>query len=168
MNKKISRILRTNITLFSLCLVAFVIAAIPVSPVLALAEAVVVVLVFLLSRRNSASAQQSVRQYMQRYNGGMDSARSANTLYAPMGMVVFDFDTKVILWANDNFLTLAGKDEGVFETPIDEVVPKFPVHWLVEGKSCTKGENHAILQANRRISAFFLVCFPAAQPVRVG
>ncbi len=30
MNKKISRILRTNITLFSLCLVAFVLAAIPV------------------------------------------------------------------------------------------------------------------------------------------
>ncbi|MBQ6711992.1 MAG: DHH family phosphoesterase, partial [Clostridia bacterium] len=134
MNKKISRILRTNIALFSLCLVAFVVAAVPVSPVLALAEAVVVVLVFLLSRRNSASAQQSVRQYMQRYNGGMDSARSANMLYAPMGMVVFDFDTKAILWANDNFLELAGKDEGVFETPIDEVVPEFPGHWLVEGK----------------------------------
>ena len=134
MNKKISRILRTNIALFSLCLVAFVVAAVPVSPVLALAEAVVVVLVFLLSRRNSASAQQSVRQYMQRYNGGMDSARSANMLYAPMGMVVFDFDTKAILWANDNFLALAGKDEGVFETPIDEVVPEFPGHWLVEGK----------------------------------
>ena len=110
MNKKISRILRTNITLFSLCLVAFVIAAIPVSPVLALAEAVVVVLVFLLSRRNSASAQQSVRQYMQRFSGGMDSARSANMLYAPMGMVVFDFDSKAILWANDRFLELAGKD----------------------------------------------------------
>ena len=134
MNKKISRILRTNITLFSLCLVAFVIAAIPVSPVLALVEAVVVVLVFLLSRRNSASAQQSVRQYMQRFSGGMDSARSANMLYAPMGMVVFDFDSKAILWANDRFLELADKDEGVFETPIDEVVPEFPSHWLVEGK----------------------------------
>ena len=46
MNRKISRILRTNIILYSICLVLFALAAIPVSPILAAAEAVVVVLVF--------------------------------------------------------------------------------------------------------------------------
>ena len=66
MNRKISRILKTNIALYSLCLVAFVVAAIPVSPILAAAEAAAVVLIFLLSRRNSASAQKSVKQYMER------------------------------------------------------------------------------------------------------
>ena len=120
--------------LYSLCLVLFVAAAVPVSPLLAAAEAVVMVLVFVVSRRNSLSAQKNVKQYMERYTGGMDSARSSNTLYAPMGMVVFDFETNSILWGNDRFLSLSGRKEDLFDAQIDDVVPGFPTHWLVEGK----------------------------------
>ena len=134
MTRKISRILKTNMILYSLCLVLFVVAAVPVSPLLAAAEAVVMVLVFVISRRNSLSAQKNVKQYMERYTGGMDSARSSNTLYAPMGMVVFDFDSNSILWGNDRFLSLSGRKEDLFDAQIDEVVPGFPTHWLVEGK----------------------------------
>ena len=134
MTRKISRILKTNMILYSLCLVLFVVAAVPVSPLLAAAEAVVMVLVFVVSRRNSLSAQKNVKQYMERYTGGMDSARSSNTLYAPMGMVVFDFETNSILWGNDRFLSLSGRKEDLFDAQIDEVVPGFPTHWLVEGK----------------------------------
>ena len=134
MTRKISRILKTNMILYSLCLVLFVAAAVPVSPLLAAAEAVVMVLVFVVSRRNSLSAQKNVKQYMERYTGGMDSARSSNTLYAPMGMVVFDFETNSILWGNDRFLSLSGRKEDLFDAQIDDVVPGFPTHWLVEGK----------------------------------
>ena len=134
MTRKISRILKTNMILYSLCLVLFVVAAVPVSPLLAAAEAVVMVLVFVISRRNSLSAQKNVKQYMERYTGGMDSARSSNMLYAPMGMVVFDFDSNSILWGNDRFLSLSGRKEDLFDAQIDEVVPGFPTHWLVEGK----------------------------------
>ena len=134
MNRKISRILRTNIVLYSLCMIAFVVAAIPVSPALAAAEGVVVVLVFLLSRRNSVSAQKSVKQYMERYTGGMDSARSSNMLYAPMGMVVFDMDSNTVLWGNDRFRQMAGREEDLFDVQIDDVIEGFQTHWLVEGK----------------------------------
>ena len=134
MNRKISRILRTNIVLYSLCMIAFVVAAIPVSPALAAAEGVVVVLMFLLSRRNSVSAQKSVKQYMERYTGGMDSARSSNMLYAPMGMVVFDMDSNTVLWGNDQFRQMAGREEDLFDVQIDDVIEGFQTHWLVEGK----------------------------------
>ncbi len=134
MNRKISRILKTNIALYSLCLIAFVAAAIPVSPALAAAEAAAVVLIFLLSRRNSVSAQQSVKQYMERYTGGMDSARASNMLYAPVGMVVFDVDTNTILWGNDQFMQMSGRKEDLFDAQIDDVIVDFRTHWLVEGK----------------------------------
>lgn len=134
MNRKISRILRTNIILYSICLVLFVLAAVVVSPVLAAAEAVVVVLVFLLSRRNSVSAQKSVKQYMERFSGGMDSARSSNMLYAPMGMVVFDMDSNAILWGNDSFREMAGREEDLFDVQIDDVIGQFNTRWLLEGK----------------------------------
>ncbi len=134
MNRKISRILKTNILLYSVCLVAFVLAAIPVSPLLAIGEAAAVVLIFLVSRRNSASAQKSVRQYMERFTGGMDSARASNMLYAPMGIAVFDFDSGNILWANESFMEISGRKEDLFDTPMEDVVPAFSTHWLVEGK----------------------------------
>ena len=134
MNRKISRILKTNIVLYSLCMIAFVVAAIPVSPILAAAEAVAVVLILLLSRRNSASAQKSVKQYMERYTGGMDSARTSNMLYAPVGMLVFDVDTNTILWGNDQFMQIAGRKEDLFDAQLDDVVMNFQTRWLVEGK----------------------------------
>lgn len=134
MNKKISRILRTNTMLYLLCMVLFVVAAFSVSPLLALAEAAVVVLIFFVSRRNNINAQQSVRQYMERYNGGMDSARSSNALYTPLAMVVFGMENGEILWSNERFLQMIGKEEGVYDSYMDQVIPGFPTHWLLEGK----------------------------------
>ena len=134
MNKKITRVLKTNMAIYSLCLVAFVAAACFVSPLLAIGEAVVVVLIFLLSRRNTRAAQQSVRQYMERYTGGMDSARSSNMLYTPLAMVVFDPYEGDILWANDNFLQLTEQKDTVFDSKVDQIVPELPTHWLLEGK----------------------------------
>ena len=44
MSKKIIRGFRTNMTLYSLCLIAFVAVTVPFEPLLALAEAVVAVI----------------------------------------------------------------------------------------------------------------------------
>ena len=66
MSKKIIRGFRTNMTLYSLCLIAFVAVTVPFEPLLALAEAAVAVLVILVGRRRTKMAQASVRQYMDR------------------------------------------------------------------------------------------------------
>ena len=134
MNRKIARILRTNMTLTSLCLVAFVAAAIPVDIRLAVGEAVVAVIIILLGLRRSRSTQQSMRQYVERVNGGIDSARSSNTLYAPLPMMVFDVNTDEVLWGNEGFVQLTDQKDGVFQMKMDSVVPGFSKHWLLEGK----------------------------------
>ena len=64
MNKRIARLLRTNITIFSLCLVLFALAAIPFDVRLAIGEGVAAVAFFLLGRRRSKATQQSLRQYI--------------------------------------------------------------------------------------------------------
>ena len=134
MNRRLARILRANTTLTSLCLVAFVAAAIPVDIRLAVAEAIVAALVILLNLRRSRSTQQSMRQYVERINGGMDSARSSNMLYAPLPMMVFNVNTDEVVWGNDGFLQLTSQKDGVFELKVEEVIPGFGKHWLLEGK----------------------------------
>ena len=134
MSKKIIRGFRTNMTLYSLCLIAFVAVTVPFEPLLALAEAVVAVLVILVGRRRTKMAQASVRQYMDRVSGGMDTARSSNMLYAPLPMLVFDVTTGEILWCNDMFMQLTAQKEKIFETAVDTVIPDFTYRWLIDGK----------------------------------
>ena len=120
--------------LYSLCLVVFVIVTIPFEPLLALAEGAVAVVVLLVGRSRNKMAQASVRQYMDRVSGGMDSARSSNMLYAPLPMLVFDVTTGEVLWSNDMFLQLTEQKEKIFEMLVDAVVPDFTSRWLLEGK----------------------------------
>ena len=134
MSKKIIRGFRTNMALYGMCLIAFVIVTIPFEPMLALGEAAVAVVVLLVGSRRNKMAQASVRQYMDRVSGGMDSARSSNMLYAPLPMLVFDATTGEVLWSNDMFLQLTSQKEKIFEMLVDTVVPDFSYRWLLDGK----------------------------------
>ena len=135
MNKKLTNVLRTNVTLYFICLVLFALAAIPFDVRLAIGEGAAAVLLLIIARRRSRSVQQSMRQYMDRFTGGMDSARSSNMLFAPLPMMVFDADTQAVVWCNDGFLELTEQKEGVFDAHLNAVVPSFSVRWLLEGKN---------------------------------
>lgn len=135
MNKRIARLLRTNITIFSLCLVLFALAAIPFDVRLAIGEGLAAVAFFLLGRRRSKATQQSLRQYIQRFYGGMDSARSSNMLFTPLPMMVFDLATEDILWSSESFLQLTEQREGIFDAHLETVFPNISFHWLLEGKT---------------------------------
>lgn len=120
--------------LYGLCLAAFVVAAVPFSPLLAVAEALVSALVIYVGIRRNRMAQHSVRQYLDRVSGGIDTARSSNMLYAPLPMLVFDLNTGEILWGNDRFLALTDLKEKMFEALVGDVIPGFDGHWMLEGK----------------------------------
>ena len=134
MSKKLIRGFRTNIMLYGVCLLAFVVATIPFSPLLAVGEALVSVLVLYVGVRRNRMAQHSVRQYLDRVSGGLDTARSSNMLYTPLPMLVFDPESGEILWGNDRFIALTDLKDKLFEVSLGDVVPGFDAHWLREGK----------------------------------
>ena len=72
MNKKLTNVLRTNVTLYFICLVLFALAAIPFDVRLAIGEGAAAVVLLIIARRRSRSVQQSMRQYMDRFAGGME------------------------------------------------------------------------------------------------
>ncbi|MEA5144040.1 MAG: DHH family phosphoesterase [Oscillibacter sp.] len=135
MSKRIARALSTNIALYSVCLILFIVATIPFKPLLAAGEAVLAIGLFIYSRRKGHLMQQRMRQYMERMAGGMDSAARSNMLFAPMPMMVFDVNTEEVLWSNEEFLHLTNEHEQIFESRLSTVVPGFSKRWLVEGKS---------------------------------
>ena len=134
LSKKLIRGFRTNIMLYGVCLLAFVVATIPFSPLLAVGEALVSVLVLYVGVRRNRMAQHSVRQYLDRVSGGLDTARSSNMLYTPLPMLVFDPESGEILWGNDRFIALTDLKDKLFEVSVSNAVPGFDAHWLREGK----------------------------------
>ena len=98
-------------------------------------EFFVLLVFFLLGRRRSKATQQSLRQYIQRFYGGMDSARSSNMLFTPLPMMVFDLATEDILWSSESFLQLTEQREGIFDAHLETVFPNISFHWLLEGKT---------------------------------
>ena len=151
MNKKLGRILRTNSALYLVGLLVFTAVAFVVDYRLGIIEAVLSAGVFLAGLHHSKRTQQTVRQFLDRMAGGMDSARSTNMLYAPLPMVVFNADTDEVVWGNDEFMRLTEKKDSVFESRMETVIPGFHKNWLLEGKR----ESPELVSWNHRLYRVF-------------
>ncbi|MCX4371573.1 MAG: DHH family phosphoesterase [Dysosmobacter sp.] len=133
-NKKLSRLLEPNLQLYFLCLLAFTLAAVTVSPLLALAEGVATVALYAYFIRSNKKRRQSVLQYIDNVTGNVDTASKSTLINSPLPIMVFRPDTGEVIWSNESFLQLAGVREHLFEIKVEDAVPEFSVQWLLEGR----------------------------------
>jgi len=86
----------------------------------------------------SARGRKSRRELMQYIEGIMYDAESAknNTLMNfPLPIAVFKLDDSQIIWGNQIFFNICGRDKPVFDAKISSLVPSFSGKWLYEGKN---------------------------------
>ena len=133
-NKKLSRLLEPNLKLYFLCMVLFCCAAAVVSPLLALAEAAVIVALYAYFTKANQKRRQGILQYIDSLTGSVDTASKSTLINSPLPIMVFRPDTGEVIWSNEDFLQLAGVREHLFEMKVEDAVPEFPVQWLLEGK----------------------------------
>ena len=133
-NKKLSRLLEPNLKLYFLCLALFVIAAIPVSLPLALAEGAALAVLYVYFTRRNQKRRQTILQYIDNVTGSVDTASKSTLINSPLPIMVFRPDTGEVIWSNENFLQLAGVREHLFEMKVEDAVPGFPIQWLLERK----------------------------------
>ena len=133
-NKKLSRLLEPNLKLYFLCMVLFCCAAAVVSPLLALAEAAVIVALYAYFTKANQKRRQGILQYIDSLTGSVDTASKSTLINSPLPIMVFRPDTGEVIWSNENFLQLAAVREHLFEMKVEDAVPEFPVQWLLEGK----------------------------------
>ena len=113
-NKKLSRLLEPNLQFYFFCLLAFTLAAVTVSPPLALAEGIATVALYAYFVRSNKKRRQSVLQYIDNVTGNVDTASKSTLINSPLPIMVFRPDTGEVIWSNDNFLQLAGVREHLF------------------------------------------------------
>ena len=83
-NKKLSRLLQPNLQLYFLCLLAFTLAAVTVSPLLAAAEGVATVALYAYFVRSNKRRRQSVLQYIDNVTGNVDTASKSTLINSPL------------------------------------------------------------------------------------
>ena len=133
-NKKLSRLLEPNLQLYFLCMTLFCIATAAVSPLLAVGEGIVTAALYIYFTKSNQKRRQGVLQYIDNLTGSVDTASKSTLINSPLPIMVFRPDTGEVIWSNENFLQLAGVREHLFEMKVEDAVPDFSTHWLLEGK----------------------------------
>ena len=150
-NKKLSRLLEPNMNLYVFCLILFAVAAIPASPLLAVAEGILAVALYLYMKKSNQKRRQKMLQYIDSVTGSVDTASKSTLINSPLPIMVFRPDTGEVIWSNEDFLQLAGAREHLFEMKVEDAVPEFPVQWLLEGKQeCP----HRVVMNHRRFRVY--------------
>ena len=135
MNQKLTALLSPRFGLYFLCLLLFAGAsAITKNYYLAVAEAVAAVLLFLGYHLSGARRRRETEKYLRRLAGNVGLAAKDTMLNCPMPVVMFQPDTGDVVWSNDRFLSVIGKEEHLFDTKLSSAVPGFDTRWLLEGK----------------------------------
>ena len=119
MNKKLSRLIEPNLQPYFLCLILFIAITIPIKPVLAAAEGVALVALYIYHRRQSMRRYRNVAAYIETITGGTDSITRNNLLNTPLPVVVFRADSGEVVWANQGFAALVDEDDDVLDMRIE-------------------------------------------------
>ena len=144
MNKKgLSNLLEPSFQLYFVVLALFaLVTAVAGKYLLAVAEALVIFVLFLYFRRRDAQRRRDILNYIENISGDIDMATKDTVVNAPLPMVIFRPDTGEIVWSNNLFLHITGEKEHLFDRKISEAVPDFDARWLMEGKSQCPTEIH--------------------------
>lgn len=134
-NRRISKLVDPSFRLYFVVVFLFAALTLRVSIPLALCEGAAMAFLWWYFRHTAKKRRDGIRQYIDDMADDMTTADKASMLSAPFAMMVFRPDTQEILWSNDSFLQLTGVREDIFDNRMEDVLPDFPTHWLLEGKT---------------------------------
>lgn len=152
MNRTLSRLLGPRFGLYFLVMIVFAaITALLGNVQMALGEAAVVLVLYLLYLRASLLRRREATRYLDQLLGSVDEATRDSTLNCPLPVMMFRPDTEEIVWSNDRFLHLSGDRNRLFDTKLADIAPQFDSRWLLEGKhECP----HEVAMGRRRYQVF--------------
>lgn len=138
-NKKIQRLVEPGIRLFLAFLVIFSGVTFFFNLKLAAAESIVTMLLIVYSVIDARKKRRELVEYIESVTYNVESAKKDTLLNFPLPMVVFRLDDKQIIWGNQVFFKICGKDKPSFEARMTDLVPDFSAKWLTEGKNRCPG-----------------------------
>ncbi len=140
MKTRIKHILEPGMTLYFIVMLVFAVIALLLKQYfLAAIELTITLLMFIYHRTERAWRQKEIDGYVHTALASLVGA-SQDMLSLPFPMALIKISSSEVLWSNDSFHEIAGRDSGIFEKKIHEIFPGFSTTWLAEGKQEQPGE----------------------------
>lgn len=134
MNKKLSRLFSTNLTVyFTVMVLICLVSWCRRTYILAACETIATIGLFIYYKIRSVRRRKAIAQYLQDASISVDSV-SNEEMSIPVPAVILNMTDQEIMWCNDAFMKLAGATDSLFEVSLSEIFPDFPTDWLTEGR----------------------------------
>ncbi len=101
---------------------------------LALAEAAAAVILFVVSRVSERRRQRELKKYIETVAYETEEARNSTVMSFPLPMVTYMLDSGRIVWGNQEFFTLCGKNRPQIGAYMSDLIPAYDGKWILEGK----------------------------------
>ena len=135
MNKKLSRMFMTNLTLYFVVMALFcVITLILHAPVIAIVEAVIFLVLAFYYKASTSRRKREIGQYLQDANISVDSV-SGEEMTIPVPAAILNMTDSEIMWCNDAFMQLADASDNLFDISLSTLLPYFDTQWLLDGRT---------------------------------
>lgn len=135
LNKKLQRFAEPGVKMYILIMCVFAALTIFYSRELAAAEAVVITGLMVFSVVRARKNRRELMQYIESVTYDAETAKNNTLLNFPLPMVVFKLNDDHIVWGNQVFFNLCGREKPVLGAKITSLIPDFTGKWLLEGKS---------------------------------
>ena len=135
MNKKLSRLFSTGMTVYFIVLFAFfVVGCLFIPTIMIWIELAVVVGVIIYYLIHTRTRWRKITQYMQDANFSANAV-SDEKMQIPMPALILNVTEGEIMWCNDLFMQASGAQDPLFEKKLSSVVPEMPLDWIIEGQT---------------------------------
>ena len=135
MNKKISNLFQPSLRLYFVIMILFAAASYFFDERLAMAEAVIVALLGIITLIGARKRQKKLQSFIESVTYNAESATNNTLLNFPLPMAVFRLGDSGIVWGNQYFWEICGHSKPTLEGNLAELVPSFSGKWLMEGKN---------------------------------
>ena len=102
---------------------------------LAIAEGGVILLLIIYTIIMRRRREKQLAAYIESVTYDTENAKNNTLMNFPLPIAVFRLDDSRIVWGNEMFFTLCGREGTRLDARVSDVVPGFTGKWLLEGKN---------------------------------
>ena len=136
-NRKLKQLTEPGLQLYLLVMAAFAAVSLFFDKRLALVEACILAALIVYTLIRKRARQRELQAFVENVTYNAESATNNTLIHFPLPMAVFRLNDSSIVWANQPFWAMCGRDGPAFDAKISNLVPEFSGKWLLEGKNRT-------------------------------
>ena len=135
MDKKFLRLIEPSMGLVFAALVLFAVIGFFVNIYVGIAELLLAAALYVYLRFATKQRRKEVKKYLDNMSRTASNVAAAAATGYPLPMTLVRIDNDEIVWSNDAFAELFEDGKNLFSNRIVDIIPKFDIRWLINGKT---------------------------------